>query len=471
MHVRDLFSRLIEIFHIITGKEKLSSETRRKRLMAACFYSIAIPITSILGFHHYLNNEVIIGYVNIGVAAGLIGAFIFSRFIKRGISVDTFNAMLFFMLFAYTLYRGRCMEYASIWGLMYPPGVFLLAGKNKGLFWSILLFVYAVPVMVLPESVIGQCGYNDQYTLRYLITYSILVFFSYSNEMSRLEFYNSLEDEKEKVEHQNKELQDVIKKLEDYQEEFNDSMRMAIRVQRNILPKSVPESPEWETAVYYQPMAGVSGDFYDFYEQDGRYIGMGIFDVSGHGIASGLITTIAKSNIFRQYIADTSVSLSSVMENINAVLCRELMRDTNFVTGILLRFDGDMVRCVSAGHPPLLLRKSIETVKVPDRENGQVIGALLGVFDENVSYPEYSFTVSRGDYILLYTDYLVESQCDVTEQYGEKRIIQSFTAAASNNTKSADEVLKAVLGDFNSFNYNSERPRDDLTVIVLKRKV
>lgn len=471
MHIRNIYHRLIEIFNFITGKEKLSSETRRKRVMAACFYSIAFPITLILGVHHLLHNETVLGYLNLGVAAALAFVFIYIRLIKTGGSAETFNALLFFVLFAYNLYRGRCSEYFSVWGLMYPPGVFLLAGKNKGLFWSILLFIYAVPVMVLPESIIGYCDYNDQYTLRYLITYCILVFFSYSNEMSRLEFYNSLEEEKQKVEHRNKELQDAVKKLEDYQEEFIDNMRMAITVQRNILPKSVPESPEWDTAVYYQPMAGVSGDFYDFYEQDGRYIGMGIFDVSGHGIASGLITTIAKSNIFRQYIADTSASLSLVMENINTVLSRELIRDTNFITGILLRFIGNEVRCVSAGHPPLFILRGADMMKVPEREKGQVIGSLLGVFEENVEFPEYSFTVGQGDFILLYTDYLVESQSDMIEQYGQQRIMESFARAASDSSRSAGDVLDAVLGDFNSFNLNSERPRDDLTVIVLKRKI
>ena len=471
MYIRKMFKAFVKLLYLITGKEKLSSETRRKRLMAAIFYSITIPITIILGFHHLLHNDAALGYANLGVAAFLTGSFFISRFIKRDISVDTFNSLLFFLFFAYTLYRGRCMEYLSIWVLMYPPGMFLMVGKNRGLFWSFLLFVYAVPVMVLPETILGPCGYNEQYTLRYLITYTLLVFFSYSNEMSRQEFYTSLEEEKEKVEHRNNELQSAIKKLEDYQEEFIDNMRMAITVQRNILPKSVPESPEWETAVYYQPMAGVSGDFYDFYEQDGRYIGMGIFDVSGHGIASGLITTIAKSNIFRQYIADTSASLSRVMENINTVLCRELMRDTNFITGILLRFVGNEVRCVSAGHPPMFVRSGLEAVKVPDKEKGQVIGSLLGVFDDNVTFPEYSFTVARGDYILLYTDYLVESQSNVIEQYGQQRIMDSFIRAASDSSLSAGDVLEAVLGDFNSFNYDSDRPRDDLTVVVLKRTV
>jgi serine phosphatase RsbU (regulator of sigma subunit) len=466
-----MYKSLVKLLYLISGKEKLSSETRRKRLMAAIFYSIAIPITIILGFHHLFHNEAALGYTNLAVAACLAGSFIVSRVIRRDISVDTFNSILFFLFFAYTLYRGRCMEFLSVWVLMYPPGMFLLAGKNRGLFWSILLFVFAVPVMMLPETILGPCGYNDQYSLRYLITYTILVFFSYSNEMSRQEFYNSLEEEKEKVEHRNKELQSAVKKLEDYQEDFIDNMRMAITVQRNILPKSVPESPEWETAVYYQPMAGVSGDFYDFYEQDGRYIGMGIFDVSGHGIASGLITTIAKSNIFRQYIADTSAPLSRVMDNINNVLCRELMRDTNFITGILLRFVGDEVRCVSAGHPPLFVRSGPETVKVPDRGKGQVIGSLLGVFDENVEFPEYSFSIRNGDFILLYTDYLVESQSNVVEQYGPQRIMDSFTRAASDSALSAGDVLEAVLGDFNSFNYDSDRPRDDLTVVVLKRTV
>jgi sigma-B regulation protein RsbU (phosphoserine phosphatase) len=48
-------------------------------------------------------------------------------------------------------------------------------------------------------------------------------------------------------------------------------------------------------------MSGISGDLYDFYLDDDTLSGISLFDVSGHGIASGLITMLAKSILFRTY--------------------------------------------------------------------------------------------------------------------------------------------------------------------------
>ena len=78
-------------------------------------------------------------------------------------------------------------------------------------------------------------------------------------------------------------------------------MKMAINVQRSLFPNK-PINTEWDIAIMFKPMSGVSGDFYDFYEARGGGLnGVGLFDVSGHGIASGLITMLAKTIIGRQF--------------------------------------------------------------------------------------------------------------------------------------------------------------------------
>ena len=64
-------------------------------------------------------------------------------------------------------------------------------------------------------------------------------------------------------------------------------MEVAGNVHLKFLQKEAPLSDEWELAYYFKPMWGVSGDFYDFYEIENNLHGLGIFDVSGHGIASG----------------------------------------------------------------------------------------------------------------------------------------------------------------------------------------
>ena len=67
----------------------------------------------------------------------------------------------------------------------------------------------------------------------------------------------------------------------------------------HLLPRAEynPALKNYEIAYYNKAMAGVSGDFYDFYYNNTSLEGFGIFDVSGHGLASGLVTMLAKNII------------------------------------------------------------------------------------------------------------------------------------------------------------------------------
>ncbi|MCP4130560.1 MAG: AAA family ATPase [bacterium] len=244
-------------------------------------------------------------------------------------------------------------------------------------------------------------------------------------------------------------------------------MKMATNVQSKFLPNAVPQSEEWDIAYMFKPMVGISGDFYDFYESGNELRGVGIFDVSGHGIASGLITMIAKSVFFRHFLSGLSLELNTVFLQANKELIKEIGEVDNYVTGIILRFSGNRIDYVNAGHQDVIL-KSVKggTPQVVVKANGESIGGFyLGVKIMERPFELLTFTVESGDYLLLYTDCLEESKNLKGEPFKLESIMKAFEHAPNS---SADTVLKYILNEFYKF-IGSDKFDDDLTVIVIKK--
>ena len=64
---------------------------------------------------------------------------------------------------------------------------------------------------------------------------------------------------------------------------------MAAEVQQSILPRSVPTVPGFDFAARMYPAKIVAGDYYGFIELSGGEIAVVIADVSGKGVAAGLL--------------------------------------------------------------------------------------------------------------------------------------------------------------------------------------
>jgi serine phosphatase RsbU (regulator of sigma subunit) len=267
----------------------------------------------------------------------------------------------------------------------------------------------------------------------------------------------------------------LIKENREYRESlerakviFDRDMRMAVNVQKNYLPRKAPESDEWEIAFEFRPMAGVSGDFYDFYEKAGKIAGVSLFDVSGHGIASGLVTMIAKSVVFRGFTSMAAQPLKRVMESINLDLINEINSMDNYLTGVLLRFSGSHIEYVNAAHPPLLHRHATGAVEQVGISSGYQSGRFLGISSLSGEYEQYSFDVSRDDMLLLYSDCLVESINPKKERFGIGKVSDFLSAV--NPTYSCRKIIQGLIEEFNSYLDTEELP-DDLTVILIKRLV
>jgi serine phosphatase RsbU (regulator of sigma subunit) len=266
----------------------------------------------------------------------------------------------------------------------------------------------------------------------------------------------------------NDNLFQVTRELEHAHRTMEQDMEMAASVQARYFTPVPPKARGWEVVFVMKPLSIISGDLYDFYMDGDRLLGVSLFDVSGHGAASGLITMIAKSISYRNFNASPYPGLDRVMKNINAELIQEIGKVGSYVTGVMLRFTQNKVDYANAGHPDILIkRKGSQKSEILAQGEQNFKGHFMGVpFFDKDDYGVYTCTVNRGDTLLIYSDALIETSDAGGEQYGIKRLMSSLDEVSPEAT--AGQQLNAVMGDFSDYVGNGEL-NDDLTVIFLKK--
>ena len=246
-------------------------------------------------------------------------------------------------------------------------------------------------------------------------------------------------------------------------------MAVAVSVQKGFFPATPPTVADWDIALDFEPAAGVSGDFYDFYEGEGKLRGVVLGDVSGHGVASGLITVLAKNVFFRRARGRDGDPLGQVLLDVNRELVRELSSVDNYLTCAFMRFKGSRVEYVNAAHTDALYRKGAtgEVVSLAPKGGGQDFKAPpLGREGLEASVKALAFTVAPGDILLLYTDCLTEGRDRAGREYGDERLRDALRRA---DAESAESVLASVMIDYRNFTGGAKRA-DDLTVIALMKR-
>ena len=252
---------------------------------------------------------------------------------------------------------------------------------------------------------------------------------------------------------------------------FSKARRAAEYLNIHLQDEVNDRTKDWEIAYSFKPMSGVSGDLYDFFTEGSKFNGLALFDVSGHGISSGLVTMLAKDVVVRNFTADMSIKFGNVMKKINDAIVEEKGDIENYLTGLLLRVSGNKVQFINAGHPAVFLRTAANGKCYPvqllvKEASTSMFGGIIGIPGMEVDFSAVQFNMAAGDALIMYTDCLSESLNKEGEQYSQNKIARSFENSGNGN---ADSKLKKVLDDF--YDYTDNVPlKDDLTVIVLQKK-
>lgn len=242
---------------------------------------------------------------------------------------------------------------------------------------------------------------------------------------------------------------------------LDEEMRLAARLQRDFLPKALPQVGSLRFHALYRPAGYVSGDIYDVMRLDETHVGFFIADAVGHGMPAALLTMFLKRALMTKQIFPDGYHLVSpgrAIKHLNDSLIEQNLSNATFATALYGIIDTDTLRVTFArgGHPnPLLIAREGSLSDIPTE------GGLLGIFPDE-EYPEHTFELSPGDRLLLYTDGIEvafnDSQNIDTERWrGElhaRREMQS------------DELLTDLLRHIESHS-GSLTPRDDLTMVVM----
>ncbi len=265
----------------------------------------------------------------------------------------------------------------------------------------------------------------------------------------------------------NQNLAQTNARLEEARREAEVGLAMAANLQRDFLPDRGPHSETWDLAFMYIPCSGVSGDLFDFYSENGEFVGAGVFDVSGHGLAPALITVLAKSIVHRHFHEHRGLPLHWVMDAVNRDLTAEVGKVASYLTGALLRFNGYMVEYANASHPDMLFRSAADgSVTEVGRETEDFHGGFLGIDGIQVGGGSISIQAEKGDIFLLYTDGFIDSKRPDGIPYGRRSLIESLKKAG---LESARAVISHLMEEFNRF--LEGRPiSDDVTVLVFMKK-
>ena len=187
-------------------------------------------------------------------------------------------------------------------------------------------------------------------------------------------------------------------------------------LQRAMVQPHLPDLPGIELAVHFEPAREASGDFYDLFLVDdasGRtehLLVVALCDVAGKGKASALVGRGARSTLRSEDHPETGLAAGEVLSRVNRLLV-ETVPSRLFVTAFLgiLDVNSGHLRFASAGHPHPYRwspgngspgSRSLDTL----RSDGLPLGITADAF-----YVEESVDLQPGDFLLAYTDGLVEA--------------------------------------------------------------
>ncbi len=226
------------------------------------------------------------------------------------------------------------------------------------------------------------------------------------------------------------------------QQAIEQELKSAQELQQVLIPEALPSLPGYGVTSSYRPAQEVGGDFFQIIPvEDGSTLVV-LGDVSGKGLRAAMAVSLIVGAV--RTLAEVNPSPAAILAGLNRRLYNRLQG--GFATCLVLHLDAEG-RCViaAAGHPaPYLNGREVE-----------LAGALPLGLVAAISMEEVTVQLAVNDFLVLYTDGLLESRSATGEIFGFERL--SRLAA---NRPSAAAAMEAAL------RYGQE---DDITVLTITR--
>ncbi|WP_445310573.1 PP2C family protein-serine/threonine phosphatase [Microcoleus vaginatus] len=284
-------------------------------------------------------------------------------------------------------------------------------------------------------------------------------------------FDQSILVQSDRLEQAIEELADSAQKLDTLNQRLKeDNLRMGAeldivrQMQQMILPNAEElEIEGLDIAGYMEAADEVGGDYYDVLNTDG-VVTLGIGDVTGHGLESGILMLMAQTAV-RTLKEIPEVDPVRFLDVINRTLYKNVQRmnSQKSLTLAILNYSQGRIS-VSGQHEEVLVVRNggqLERIDTMD------LGFPIALDDDIVKFISHIFIeLHTGDGVVLYTDGIPEAKDINKVQYGVDKLCEVIS---ENWHKSASEIKEAIIGDLRR-HIGKQKVFDDITLLVLKRQ-
>jgi sigma-B regulation protein RsbU (phosphoserine phosphatase) len=240
-------------------------------------------------------------------------------------------------------------------------------------------------------------------------------------------------------------------------------LQIAREIQTWLLPGVPPQIPGLAIAYATRPANTVAGDYYDVFPRPGRSqednrVVLAVADVAGKSIPAAMLMATFQASL--KTLSTAQVALPELASNMNRYACSNSQGGLRFTTAFLAEYDPvrRTVGYINAGHNNPILR----------RANGQIerldVGGLPFGILPDAKYDSATVTLAPGDWLIIFTDGLVEAENARQEDYGETRLL---TAIEAGKSVEPQEMLKRLMAEVDLFVGNTPQ-HDDVTCMLLK---
>ncbi len=240
-------------------------------------------------------------------------------------------------------------------------------------------------------------------------------------------------------------------------------LQIAREIQTWLLPGAPPQIPGLALAYATRAANTVAGDYYDVFPRPGKTndenrVVFAVADVAGKSIPAAMLMATFQASL--KTLSTAQVALPELAANMNKYACSNSQGGLRFTTAFLAEYDaaGRTVDYINAGHNNPILRRASGQIERLD------VGGLPFGIQPEAQYQSARVTLAPGDWLILFTDGLVEAENARQEEYGEARVLNVLEAAKS--LEPAD-LLRRLMADLDLF-VGSTPQHDDVTCMLLK---
>jgi serine phosphatase RsbU (regulator of sigma subunit) len=240
-------------------------------------------------------------------------------------------------------------------------------------------------------------------------------------------------------------------------------LQIAREIQTWLLPGAPPQIPGISIAYATRPANTVAGDYYDVFPRPGKTpedsrVVFAVADVAGKSIPAAMLMATLQASL--KTLSTAQVALPELVANMNKYACSNSQGGLRFTTAFLAEYDAPrrVFHYINAGHNPPILRRASGLIERLD-----VGGLPLGILAE-ATYDSTSVTLAAGDWLIIFTDGLVEAENARQDEFGEDRLLGAISAAAALTPA---EMLNRFMAELDLF-VGSTPQHDDVTCLLVK---